>query len=192
VPDGQGPILVGGGPELLGHKEVSRHSPHRLEHEGIGDIPSLELRSDHVHAQRIEVGVRHGDAQPASIRVAPHGFQKRQHGLRPGEAGPLCIGDLRAYPASAYQAMQGGVIALDRTWIAHHLRVFRISCATTEEKLGSYRPLFRRTARSFQPLDADERGRFQDTRLRIATARARRSSSFPDARGTPGASRRRP
>jgi predicted Zn-dependent protease len=94
-----------------------------------------------------------------------------KHGLRLGEAGPLRIGDLRAYHASAYQATQGGVMALDLTWIVHHLRVFRISCATTQEKLGSYRPLFRRTARSFQPLDADERGRFQDTRLRIATAR---------------------
>ena len=64
------------------------------------------------------------------------------------------------------------MIALDLTWIVHHLQVFRISCATTQEKLGSYRPLFRRTARSFQPLDADERDDFQDTRLRIATVRA--------------------
>jgi len=88
------------------------------------------------------------------------------------ETQSLEVGGLPAYRAVAAMRATSGTLYLDLTWIRHNDLVFRIVGAAPARSFDTYRVAFANAAMSFRRLDRVERESIQETRLRVAKARA--------------------
>ena len=88
--------------------------------------------------------------------------------LRNGVA--LSIGTLPAYRAEAIRPTDGGPMNAEITWIAHGELVYRLTGGVVSGPLKRYQGLFRKFARSFRPLTAEDRASIRELRLRTVRA----------------------
>lgn len=82
------------------------------------------------------------------------------------------IGGLDAVRAATIVRDGGRIAHLDLTWIRHGAALYLLSGACAAGDAATFAPLFERTATSFRPLGAAERGSFEILRLRVVAARA--------------------
>ena len=130
--------------------------------------------------QKAAVGGRspEGDAQivleaqgePGDPAAAAQAFaQQNQLELRDGRSGGLA--GYRAYRAKAVAQGQQGPVALDLTWISHDKLMFRITCATPQERFDGYSRTFSRVVTSFKRLTRTQEVSITERRLRVVKAR---------------------
>jgi predicted Zn-dependent protease len=87
-------------------------------------------------------------------------------------AGEVEIGGRRAFQALAVAATPRGAVTLHLTWIAHEGVVYLLAGVVEGGYAQSHHAALEATAASFRPLDAEQRARIRETRLRIARAGA--------------------
>jgi predicted Zn-dependent protease len=94
----------------------------------------------------------------------------REGEVRVIDSEALQIGTLPAFHAETLVGSNQGTVAADFTWVSHGNLMYRISGVAPQNPYRRYRGLFRNVARSFRPLEPDERELIQETRLRVVEA----------------------
>jgi predicted Zn-dependent protease len=99
------------------------------------------------------------------------------------EQGPLEGAAVPAHRAWARVAQPGEPVYTRLFWFAHGGRIYRLQGVVGQPDFERFAPFFDETARSFRPLQAEERTSFRVRRLRVIAARG--SERFEDvlARG---------
>ncbi len=88
------------------------------------------------------------------------------------DRGALSDAAAPGYRARGRVALQQGTAGIELFWLAHRGTIFRIQGMAAAEALASFAPAFERTARSFRPLESEERAGIRERRLAIAPARS--------------------
>jgi len=113
----------------------------------------------------LETQEKGGDPRAAAERFA----EANRLAVREGTS--TQIAGYRAFHGRALAETRDGPVALDLTWIAHPVAIFRVTGMSPPSRFGNHAPTFERVARSFRRLSDAELAGIRDLRLRVTTAR---------------------
>jgi predicted Zn-dependent protease len=109
----------------------------------------------------------HDDPRAAAVRFLRAG----RPALELLEQGPLADATVPAHRAWARIAQHGEPLYTRIFWFAHGGRIYRLQGVVGAADLERSAPLFDEAARSFRPLEAEERASFRVRHLRVLAAR---------------------
>jgi predicted Zn-dependent protease len=86
------------------------------------------------------------------------------------EDGAVGGASVPTYRVRARVALSQGTAGADLFWLAHRGTIYRLECLAGEQNFSSFASAFERTAKSFRPLNGDERASVRERRIRVVKA----------------------
>jgi predicted Zn-dependent protease len=110
-------------------------------------------------------------AQGSDPRAAAEKFvQANAQAMQVLDDGSFSGAGAPAYRVRARVALQQGTAGAELFWLAHRGTIYRLQCLAAEQAFAQFVPGFTRTAKSFRPLEAEERAGIRERRLHVVRA----------------------